>query len=301
MLSFAHASPSSTSPRKRLDTEVSASSGHGWNQSMTTQLTSAGNRLVRTLIGSPMGEKQRMTCRLSRTKSVDKTPVPISNAMHSAHPHGKGSRGSWPTTKQRDWIGSKLGGKVGMQAARHSLMNMSQQLSRVSGMPARLTIGRTLLMMSSMSSAGKRPGMLPEESKSFMKTRKRSSAICWSVKTARVEIRRHARQQAAARGAGSDPKVLTEGNTLAFEARFAVHDLQVGLEVVDAVPCGDYDLEGGEAVDKGCEARERLLAHATHTDHECVAARRLDDARDAADVAHCRGATKRGRKGVIAG
>ena len=122
--------PRSTSARNFFDTELSASSGHGWNQSMTTQLTSAGKRRVRTLIGSPMGLKHRITCRLSRTV----------------------------------------------------LMNASQQLSRVSGRPARLTTGRMLLMMSSMSSAGKRPGMLPDESKSFMNTRKRSSAICWSVK-----------------------------------------------------------------------------------------------------------------------
>ena len=67
LFSLAHGSPSSTSPRKRLDTDVSASSGHGWNQSMTTQLTSDGKRRARTRIGSPMGEKQRMTCRLART------------------------------------------------------------------------------------------------------------------------------------------------------------------------------------------------------------------------------------------
>ena len=48
-------------------------------------------------------------------------------------------------------------------------------------MPARLTAGRTALMMSSWSSGGKRPGMLPDESRSFMKTRKRSSVICESV------------------------------------------------------------------------------------------------------------------------
>eukprot|EP00966_Prymnesium_polylepis_P013870 319919-Prymnesium_polylepis.1 len=55
-------SPSSTSSRKRLDTEVSASSGHGWNQSIPTQFTSAGKRRVRIRIGSPIGEKQRITC-----------------------------------------------------------------------------------------------------------------------------------------------------------------------------------------------------------------------------------------------
>ena len=35
-----------------------------------------------------------------------------------------------------------------------------------------------------------------------------------------------------------------EGDALALEARLAVHDLQVGLEVVDAVARGDDDLEG---------------------------------------------------------
>eukprot|EP00965_Chrysotila_dentata_P014698 486605-Pleurochrysis_carterae.AAC.2 len=54
-------SPRSTSSRNRFETEVSASSGQGWNQSITTQLTSAGKRRVRTLIGSPIGEKQRIT------------------------------------------------------------------------------------------------------------------------------------------------------------------------------------------------------------------------------------------------
>eukprot|EP00964_Phaeocystis_antarctica_P030573 scaffold17277_cov36-Phaeocystis_antarctica.AAC.1 len=44
-----------------------ASSGHGWNQSMTTQLTRAGKRRQRTRIGSPMGEKQSSTCRLLLT------------------------------------------------------------------------------------------------------------------------------------------------------------------------------------------------------------------------------------------
>ena len=130
MLSRASWLPRSVSARNLRETEMSASSGHGWNQSMTTQLTSAGKRRVRTLIGSPMGLMHMITCKLSRTE----------------------------------------------------LMKQSQQLSRVSGRPLRLTIGRTLLMMSSMSSAGKRPGMLPDESKSFMNTRKRSSAICWSVK-----------------------------------------------------------------------------------------------------------------------
>ena len=60
-------SPRSMSSRNFFETEVSASSGHGWNQSMTTQLTSAGKRRVRTLIASPIGEKQRVQCRLATT------------------------------------------------------------------------------------------------------------------------------------------------------------------------------------------------------------------------------------------
>ena len=77
-----------------------------------------------------------------------------------------------------------------------------------------------------------------------------------------------------------------EGDALALEARLAVHDLQVGLEVVDAVARGDDHLEGRVAVDEGREPRERLLAHAAHAHHERVPAGALDDARDAADVAH---------------
>ena len=77
-----------------------------------------------------------------------------------------------------------------------------------------------------------------------------------------------------------------ERDALILEASLLVHDLQVGLEVVHAVPGGDHDLEGGVAVDKGGELRERLLAHAADADHQRVASRRLDDARDAADVPH---------------
>ena len=77
-----------------------------------------------------------------------------------------------------------------------------------------------------------------------------------------------------------------EADALLLDARLAVHDLQVGLQVVDAVARGDHHLEGRVAVDKRGEPRERLLAHAADADHQRVAAGRLDDARDAADVAH---------------
>ena len=61
-------------------------------------------------------------------------------------------------------------------------MKYCHTVSRVSGTPARFAAARTLLMMSSWSSGGKSPGMLPEDNKSFMKTKNRSSVICESVK-----------------------------------------------------------------------------------------------------------------------
>lgn len=57
-------------PSAHVPTEKSASCGHGWNQSMTVQLTSAGNFRTLVLKASPTGEKARTTCRL-RLKSVE--------------------------------------------------------------------------------------------------------------------------------------------------------------------------------------------------------------------------------------
>ena len=62
------------------------------------------------------------------------------------------------------------------------LIKYAQSSSRSSAMPARLAAGRMALRMSSCSSGWKRPGMLPEERRSFMKTRKRSSVIWLSRK-----------------------------------------------------------------------------------------------------------------------
>ena len=55
--------PSSCASRKRFETDCSASSGHGWNQSMTTQLTSDGKRRARTRIGSPAAVASRQAAR----------------------------------------------------------------------------------------------------------------------------------------------------------------------------------------------------------------------------------------------
>ena len=77
-----------------------------------------------------------------------------------------------------------------------------------------------------------------------------------------------------------------EANALILQAGLAVHDLQISLEVIHIVTSSDDDLEGRVAVDEGRKARERLLAHTADANHERVAAGRLDDAGDAADVAH---------------
>jgi len=62
-----------TSDRKRPATEISASCGHGWNQSMTVLLMSAGNWRARIRNLSPTGEKQSTTCRNFRTWSMKKS------------------------------------------------------------------------------------------------------------------------------------------------------------------------------------------------------------------------------------
>ena len=60
-------SPKSRLARNFLPTVVSASSGHGWNQSITVALTSAGNLVARVRKSTPTGEKHRQTCRFART------------------------------------------------------------------------------------------------------------------------------------------------------------------------------------------------------------------------------------------
>ena len=47
-----------------------ASSGQGWNQSMTVQFTRAGNLRQRLRKSSPTGEQQRIMCRLRRTMEM---------------------------------------------------------------------------------------------------------------------------------------------------------------------------------------------------------------------------------------
>ena len=58
------------SSRKRWATEISASRGHAWNQSIVVQLVSAGNLRQRTRNALPTGEKQRTTWRFERTFSM---------------------------------------------------------------------------------------------------------------------------------------------------------------------------------------------------------------------------------------
>lgn len=57
-------STASVSRRKRRLTDSRASRGHSWNQSMATQLTMAGNLLLRTRSLLPTGEKHSATCRV---------------------------------------------------------------------------------------------------------------------------------------------------------------------------------------------------------------------------------------------
>jgi len=56
---------SSTSLRKRWLTDISASSGHSWNQSILVLFVTAGNLrlLIRRVL--PTGEKQRTTCHMT--------------------------------------------------------------------------------------------------------------------------------------------------------------------------------------------------------------------------------------------
>mmetsp|Transcript_44777 Transcript_44777/g.132226 ORF Transcript_44777/g.132226 Transcript_44777/m.132226 type:complete len:244 (-) Transcript_44777:532-1263(-) len=77
-----------------------------------------------------------------------------------------------------------------------------------------------------------------------------------------------------------------EDDLVALEARRRVERVHVLLEVAHAVRLGQLHLEDGEGRDERREPRERLLARAAHADEERVAARRVDDARDAADVLH---------------
>lgn len=59
----------SMSSRNFYATDRSASSGQGWNQSITVQLMMAGNFLALPLKPSPTGEKQSDICKFLRTRS----------------------------------------------------------------------------------------------------------------------------------------------------------------------------------------------------------------------------------------
>jgi len=54
----------------RLETDIRASSGHSWNQSMDVQLTTPGNFLPLTLNVLPTGEKHSTTFSIRRTRSM---------------------------------------------------------------------------------------------------------------------------------------------------------------------------------------------------------------------------------------
>ena len=53
-----------------IDTDMRASSGHSWNQSMQVQLMMAGNFLPRTLRVLPTGEKHSTTFSCFLTRSM---------------------------------------------------------------------------------------------------------------------------------------------------------------------------------------------------------------------------------------
>lgn len=53
--------------KKRVPTLAKASFGHGWNQSMTVQDTSAGNFRALLRNSGAMGERHKITCSFSLT------------------------------------------------------------------------------------------------------------------------------------------------------------------------------------------------------------------------------------------
>ena len=59
-----------SAPRNRWPTLSNASSGQGWNQSITVELTKAGNFRDRFRKSSPTGEKQRTTCKFFRISEM---------------------------------------------------------------------------------------------------------------------------------------------------------------------------------------------------------------------------------------
>mmetsp|Transcript_31700 Transcript_31700/g.46427 ORF Transcript_31700/g.46427 Transcript_31700/m.46427 type:complete len:246 (-) Transcript_31700:88-825(-) len=80
MLSRCSMGPSpSMAPRNRWATEISASLGHSWNQSMAVQLISPGNLRARVRRVSPTGLMASTTCRFARTRSM-KNSIMLSRA-----------------------------------------------------------------------------------------------------------------------------------------------------------------------------------------------------------------------------
>ena len=77
-----------------------------------------------------------------------------------------------------------------------------------------------------------------------------------------------------------------ERDVLALDARTPIERLEVTLELVDAIPRRDDELEDGGAIDEAREPRERLLPRAADADEERVPPRRAVDPRDPADVPH---------------
>ncbi|KAE9262798.1 hypothetical protein PR003_g33405 [Phytophthora rubi] len=74
-LRWSCASPTSSNFSRKLDaTHTKASRGHGWNQSMTVQFTSPGNRRARTRKTAPTGEKHMMTRKFRRIQRVPSIP-----------------------------------------------------------------------------------------------------------------------------------------------------------------------------------------------------------------------------------
>lgn len=71
----------STSDRNLELTEMRASSGHSWNQSMLVQLTMAGNLRALTLSVVPTGEKHSTTCIPNKRKQ------PYSSVYINIHVH----------------------------------------------------------------------------------------------------------------------------------------------------------------------------------------------------------------------
>ena len=145
------------------------------------------------------------------------------------------------------------------RSSRACSMKNRQSASGVSAVPARRAWGRMPLMISSCSSSGKRPGMLPDESRSFITIRKRSSVTCQAARhpyshpcshpyshpyshpcshPCSLPCSQHPKRVRAQRGGGERGATSTglpirkeKGHPLLLEPALAVKQLQVLLEV----------------------------------------------------------------------